>query len=113
MLLVLVITLVGATETTIRDTAPTVRVSPVPMKAIEDAPFVILGDVRLQRPTSPYASISRDAGAGGSAILQSTAANVLAAPIPGSPVYPGPPIPPRYTGGPIGDKYVESFTFIR
>jgi hypothetical protein len=112
VLLVLVITLAGATAATLRDATPTVHISPAPSKAGEEGPFVSLGDVRLPPPTNPYASISRDAGVGGSAILQSTAANVLAAPIPGSPVYPGPPIPARYAGGAIGD-YLQGFEFRR
>jgi hypothetical protein len=113
VLLVLVITLVGASEATLRDAAPTVHVSSAPVKAREDRPFVSLGDVRLLPPTIPYASISPDAGVGGSAILQSTAANLLAAPIPGSPVHPGPPIPAHFTRGAIDVRYAEKFTFVR
>jgi ABC-type enterobactin transport system permease subunit len=112
VLLVLAITLVGFAEATLRGAVSPARVNLAPGKAADNWRPVRLGDVRLPRPTIPYAAISADAGVGGSAILQSTAANVLAAPIPGSPVDPGPPIPARYTGRAIGDTHIGVFTFI-
>lgn len=94
-LVVLTLALTGWAQALLRDAAtaaPVLEVRVVPGKP-DTAP-------EPWRSPIPYASISRDVGIEGTAVLQTTAERVLHGPIPESPVDPR-PTPAPYRGGAI------------